>query len=87
MKTTSNGRRPPMEDDLKLLKVEYLSNRLLDHAQILNLDLGNKSKMKTTSNGRRHQNIKNGISQQSLIGCFSNFKLKLRLLKTKFTNP
>ena len=26
-----------MEDDLKLLKVEYLSNRLLDHAQILNL--------------------------------------------------
>ena len=26
MKTTSNGRRPPMEDDLKILKVEYLSN-------------------------------------------------------------
>ena len=28
-----------MEEDLKLLKVEYLSNCLLDHAQILNLSL------------------------------------------------
>ena len=28
-----------MEDDLKLLKVEYLSDPLLDHAQILNLSL------------------------------------------------
>ena len=28
-----------MEDDLKILKVEYLSNRLLDHTQILNLSL------------------------------------------------
>ena len=44
-KTTSNGRRPPMEDDLKILKVEYLSNRLLDHTQILNLDLGDQSKV------------------------------------------
>ena len=26
-----------MEDDLKILKVEYLSNHLLDHTQILNL--------------------------------------------------
>ena len=26
-----------MEEDLKILKVEYLSNRLLDHTQILNL--------------------------------------------------
>ena len=34
-----------MEDDLKILKVEYLSNRLLDHTQILNLDLGNQSKV------------------------------------------
>ena len=25
-----------MEDDLKILKVEYLSNHLLNHAQILN---------------------------------------------------
>ena len=28
----------PMEDDLYILKVEYLINRLLDHTQILNLD-------------------------------------------------
>ena len=26
-----------MEDDLKILKVEYLRNHLLDHTQILNL--------------------------------------------------
>jgi hypothetical protein len=25
-----------MEDDLKILKVEYLNNHLLDHTQILN---------------------------------------------------
>ena len=28
-----------MEDDLKILKVEYLSNHLLDNSQILNLSL------------------------------------------------
>ena len=28
-----------MEDDLKILKVEYLSNHLLDPTQILNLRL------------------------------------------------
>ena len=39
MKMTSNGRWPPMEDDLNILKVEYLTNRLLDHTQILNLTL------------------------------------------------
>ena len=30
------------------------------------------------SKGRRPQNIKSGISQQPLIGLYSNFKLKLR---------
>ena len=34
--------------------------------------------MKTTSNGRRPQNIKSWISQQPLIGSFSNLKLTLR---------
>ena len=34
---------PLMEDDLKILKVEYL-NRLLDSTQILNLDLSDQSK-------------------------------------------
>ena len=38
-KTTSNGGPTPMEDDLKILKVEYLSDRLLDHTKILNLSL------------------------------------------------
>ena len=29
-------RKPPMDDDINILKVEYLSNTLLDHNQILN---------------------------------------------------
>ena len=50
------GRRPLMEDNLKLLKVVHLSNHLLDHIQISNLCLDDqtilyKSLMKTTSNG------------------------------------
>jgi hypothetical protein len=36
---TSHGRRPPMEDDLKILEVEYLSNHLMGHTQILNSGL------------------------------------------------
>jgi hypothetical protein len=39
MKTTS------LEDYLKISKVDYLSNHLLDHTQILNLDLGDQSKV------------------------------------------
>ena len=38
-------RRPKMEDDLIILKVEYLNNRLLDHTQILSLNLGDQSKV------------------------------------------
>ena len=34
-----------MEDDLKISKLEYLRNCLLEHTQILNLDLGNQSKV------------------------------------------
>ena len=33
---------------------------------------------KTTSNGRRPQNIKMGISQQPFIGSYSNVKLMLQ---------
>ena len=57
MKMTCIGRRP------QILKVEYLSNHLSDHMQILNLSLDDQTiflqilKMKTisklTSNGRR----------------------------------
>ena len=32
-----------MEDDIKILKVEYLSNHLLDHTQILNLYLDDQT--------------------------------------------
>ena len=34
---------PKNEDDLKLLKVEYLSNHLLDHTQILSLSLDDRT--------------------------------------------
>jgi hypothetical protein len=33
MKMTSSGRQSPMEDDLKVAKVEYLSNFLLNQTQ------------------------------------------------------
>ena len=32
-----------MKDNLKLLKVEYLRNQLLDHIQILNLSLDDQT--------------------------------------------
>ena len=35
--------QPPMEDELKILKVEYLSNNLLDHTQVLNVRLHDKA--------------------------------------------
>ena len=43
-KTTSNGRQPPMKDNLKILKVEYLRNHLLDPTPILNLRLDYQKK-------------------------------------------
>jgi hypothetical protein len=73
-----------MEKDLKILKVEYLSNHLLDHGKILNLSIDDDAiflqilKMKTTSNGRRPQNIDSGVSKQPLIGLCSNLKVQLR---------
>ena len=42
MKTTSNGKQPSIEDDLRIVKVEYLSNHLMDHTQILNLSFMTK---------------------------------------------
>jgi hypothetical protein len=35
-----------MEDDLKILKTEYISNHWSDLSQILNLSLGNQTKIK-----------------------------------------
>ena len=60
-----------MEDDLKILKAEYLSNRLLDHTQILNLDLDDQTifyksfKIKTTL---MEDDLKMLLFQQPLIG-------------------
>ena len=58
-------------NDLKILKVGYLINRLLDHTQILNLSLDDHTiflnhEKKTTLSGKRSQNIKSGISIQPL---------------------
>ena len=39
----NEGRQPLKEDYLKILKVEYLSNHLLDRTQILNLGLGDQT--------------------------------------------
>ena len=38
-------RRPPMEDDIKILKVEYLSNHWSDLPQILNWSSEDQTKM------------------------------------------
>ena len=35
-----------MEDDLKILKVEYLRNHLSDFPQILNVNSGDQTKIK-----------------------------------------
>jgi hypothetical protein len=68
-----------LEDDLTIPMVEYLSNPFLDLAHILNLRLGEQTRIavdeddllwKTTSNN------KSEISQQQLIKPFSTFKLK-----------
>ena len=60
-------RQPPMEDDLKILKIEYLSNHWSDFPQILNLSSRDQTKI------RNPQNIKRWISQQPLTGSFSIF--------------
>jgi hypothetical protein len=41
--------QPPMEDDLKILKVEYLRNHWLDLPQISNLSSGDQTKNKNNS--------------------------------------
>ena len=71
-----------MEEDLKILKVEYVRNHWLDLLQIWNLSLNQNCKliaMKVTSNWRRPQNTTTTkISQEPLFGSSSAFKLKPR---------
>ena len=50
MKMTSNRRWPKMEDDLKLWEIEYLSNHWSDFPQILNLSIGDQTKIKNALN-------------------------------------
>ena len=37
-----------MEDDLKILKVEYLNNHWLDHPQITNVSSGDQTEIKSS---------------------------------------
>ena len=58
-----------MEDDLKIFIVEYLSNLLLDHTQILNLSFYDKPYFVNSLNEydlkwKTTLNIKSRISQQ-----------------------
>jgi hypothetical protein len=48
-----------MEDDLKILKVEYLSNHWSDFPQILNLSSGYQTKIKIlkTKTTSKYQNL------------------------------
>ena len=85
MKTTFNGRRLLMEDDIKIWKIEYLSGHWSALRQILNRSSWTQTKgfnedglhWKTTSNRRGPQSMKIQISQQPLIESSSNFKHKL----------
>ena len=55
-------------DDLKILKIECLSSHLMDEVQILNFSLNDQTKVsKLQMNGKQHQNIKTGLSQQPMI--------------------
>ena len=64
-----------MEDNLKISKVEYLSNRLLDHTQMLNLDLGDQSKLVKYFKWRQPQMEDN--LKISKVECLSNHWLDL----------
>ena len=88
-----NWRRPLTEDDLKIFKVEYLCNHLLDHTQISNLGLDDQTLFYKSLKGRRPQNIKSRVSPQPFIGSSSNFKLRfwwlnhiLQIRKRKMTS-
>ena len=50
MNMTSNGRGPKMEEDLKILKIEYLSNHWSDLTQIETYAYRTKPKVTKVSN-------------------------------------
>ena len=68
-----------MEDDLKILKIEYLTNGLLDYTQILNLILHEQTVFCKSLRWRRPP-LKDDlkiIKMEYLSNRYSNFKLKL----------
>ena len=79
---TNHGRRPKLEDNLKILIVEYLSNHWSDHAQILNLSLCDqnqglqmhKVKIPTMEDDLHWKTTSKycGISQKPLVRSCSN---------------
>ena len=78
-----NGGWTPMEDDLQLKATYNIWNGITNEPFKLKLRWPKQNykkllQMITTSNGRRPQNIKSGITQQPLIGSHSDFKLKLK---------
>ena len=58
-KRNPNGRGPPMEEDLKIFKVEFLSNHWSDFTQILNLSLGDQTEITNAWKEDDHQWKKN----------------------------
>jgi hypothetical protein len=75
---TSNGRRPPMEDNLKIWKVEYLSNQWSDLTQVWKWSYWDQLRVYKGIKGIKWRwNLKSGISQQPLVGSYSNLNLKL----------
>ena len=74
-----------MEENLIISKVEYLSNRLLDHTQILNFDLVDQSKVLKYFKWRRPpmednlKILKVEYLSNHLWDPTPNLKLKLRL--------
>ena len=67
-----------MEEDLKILKVEYLSNHLLNHTQVLNLYLTILYKSRKWRGPQMEDDLK--ILQVEYLGSYSNFKIKQRWL-------
>ena len=73
-------KQPPMQDDLKMLKVDSLSNRWSDLPQTLKWSPRNQSKI---NNAKWKTTWKSWISQKLLIGPFLNFNLDFSVLRGK----
>ena len=71
-----SNKEPPIEDNLNILKVEYISNQLLDHIQILNISYVEKKYILNILKIKQQPHI-SGISHKPLIGPYINFKLML----------